>query len=115
MNVANSYKEFATLGAAKSQARAIDKALGLPAKGVNVGNPPHADVPDSYTAGALGWTATQCAELQDPLSESVLLVLGEEAALLGKRDVTTDDGKVVSLDLTDALLALPEKYETEGP
>lgn len=36
----------------------IDAALGMPRKGVHIGDGRHVDVPDVYVPGALGWTAS---------------------------------------------------------
>lgn len=106
-----SYKEYATKASAIEHSRAIDKALGMPKKGVNIGSGPHAPIPDVYTPGAIGWTATECAIDEDPVSKTALLTLTAAAVALGKRDVVVD-GKTVKVDLTVGVLATkPAKYK----
>lgn len=107
-----SCKEYLTKALAIEQSKAIDKALGLPRKGRNVGLGPHAPIPAVYTPGAIGWTATECAIDEDPVTKTALLTLTGAAGALGKRDVVVA-GKTVKLDLTVGVLATkPAKYET---
>lgn len=105
------YKEFATKAEAAEQAKAIDKALGLPRRGVNIGRGPHAPIPDTYVPGAVGWTETECAIIEDAGTGSACLVITEAAFALGKRDIVVD-GKTVKLDLTkDVVSEKPTKYK----
>lgn len=103
------YQEHASKDGVLEQIKAIDRALGLPRKGVNIGKAPHAPVPDSYSPGAVGWTETECTLLEND-ARDVCLILTDAAVALGKLDVVVD-GKTVKLDLTkDVLPAKPEKF-----
>lgn len=108
------YQEHLTKAAAIEQSKAIDKALGLPRKGRNVGPGPHAPIPDVYTPGAVGWTASECSVIEDPVSKTACLILTDAAVALGKRSVVVD-GKTVSVDLAkDVLLVKPAKYDPKA-
>lgn len=99
------YKEFATKALATEQARAIDKALGLPLKGANIGEGPHVAISDVYTPGAAGWTETECDVVSDADGKA-LLTLTERAAALGRVDVDVD-GKPVAIDTSGTVDTKP--------
>lgn len=111
------YKEFPSRTAAQRVREAIDQELGLPKRGTNRGKPPHANVPQTYSPNAIGWTGTETGAIDQTAAggSAVLLVLTDAAIGLGRRTVKVR-GSDVSVDMTTAILAtLPAKFRANVP
>jgi hypothetical protein len=111
--MSDSFKEYPSAAIARQQAKAIDVALGNPRRGVNVGRGPHAQVPDVYSPGAVGWTASECDVLVDASSGNALLVMSDAAE--AKHGVTVRvDGVDVTVSVRANSKTKPAKYRLPG-
>lgn len=110
--MSDSFKEFTTAALARRQAKAIDVALGNPRRGVNVGRGPHAQVPDAYAPGAVGWTASECDVIVHGTGTALLVMSAAAEATHGS--VAKVDGVDVTVNVRTNAKTRPAKYKLPG-